>query len=573
MKKIIPLLAAVTITMASTSFAQTWTSTAGGTWTTGTNWSTTPTAPANDGTAAILFNSAPVTLTSSIDTPYSISSLTFGSSAGNWTLSGSALTIGSGGIVNNLSATSATTISAPITIGASQTWDTGSAAGNNRIITLSGAITGTSDKTIIVSGVQSATGYRNFTLTGNSSGTLASNFQVDAGGRLVFGAAAGTLGTGTVTINTGGMVGGGSGSHVIDNNFVLAGGTVGALGFGGGGVQNGNVNITANSFVNMTNGSDGIVLGGGASSLVSGSGNLTQNHDSGTTTRKTYIGNTGSSVNNTNTGTYTINAGVLLLQKADNTVAWGGNIIINNGGMLQFNDFRENQIADTATVTINEGGIWNMSHGGSQNHEKITALVVNTTGTAFTNDTSAGGSRIVLGSAAAGGGTAGIFVTSGGSLTGTGIVNKFTTIDGGVLSAGDSSIESLDFSLGLNVTSLTAGNLLFTLGADTTAGTTYDTFGITGGLNIGTSLLGFNSFTFATTGGFGAGTTYNLFTSDALTGTLNAADLTGIIGGFNSTLSISGNNVLLTVVPEPATWALLAGSLTTLVVFRRRRRA
>ena len=46
------------------------------------------------------------------------------------------------------------------------------------------------------------------------------------------------------------------------------------------------------------------------------------------------------------------------------------------------------------------------------------------------------------------------------------------------------------------------------------------------------------------------------------------------LGGFGASyLSVVGNDVLLTIAaPEPSTWALLAFGLTTMVVFRRRRR-
>jgi len=36
---------------------------------------------------------------------------------------------------------------------------------------------------------------------------------------------------------------------------------------------------------------------------------------------------------------------------------------------------------------------------------------------------------------------------------------------------------------------------------------------------------------------------------------------------------IALDNISVSAVPEPTTWALLAGSLTTLVLFRRRRSA
>ena len=561
--------------------AQIWNATGGGNWSDGLNWSTTPTAPVNDGTAAITFNSDPATDTSTVDTSYSIQSLTFGNSAGPWTINnsgGATLTIGAGGIINNAAPPSGgiITLSVPIEIGSSQTWNPGTFNGVNRQITVSGTITGTADKTITVSGAQAATLYRKFVISGNNSSTYAGNWTVGSGGRLGL-ASSGTasFGTGTITVNSGGLLGGEGGSATITNAVTLSGGALGATGDGNGGLISGNINITADSFMNMTRGSDGITLASGVSSTITGSGNLTQNIDSGTTTRTTYIGNVSSSVSNTNTGTLTINAGRVMLQKADDTVAWGGNIVINSGGQLLYNAFRENLIADTATVTINSGGSMNLTHDATQQlHEKITGLVVNASVDAFINDTGGGTTaRIILGTGTSGTGTGGIFVNSTGFISGSGgTVNKATTIQGGNLFAGtEGTASSLVFSQGLTFGSgLAVGSLKFDLGADTTAGTTFDTISITNGFNIGTALVNFNNFAFNALAGFGAGT-YTLFSSDvAITGTLGAS-LSGTVNGLDSTLSFSGNNLVLTVVPEPSTAALLGLGLAGLAYLRRRK--
>ena len=554
--------ALVVLSTAVPAHAQQWTSSAGGNWTTPANWDSDPASPANDGTADITFNTLPATLTSVVDVPYSINSLTFGPASGNWALSGSVLTIGSGGILNNLTAGNEITISAPITLGDSQAWNTGSSAGTNRSILLSGAITGTADKTITISGPQSLTNYRRFVVgisTSNNSATLASPINIEAGGRLANGVGTTNgLGTGIITISAGGMVGGTSGASNWANNMILDGGMIGALGDGGGGTHNGNLEILLDSLVNMTRGSDGVVIGGGASSLISGAGNLTQSVDSGITTRTTYLGNTGSAINNTNTGTLTINAGQVQLQKADNIVAWGGNIVINSGGILKFNDFRENQIADIATVTINQGGIWNLSHGGSLNHEKITGLVVNTTAVAFTNDTSAGGARIVLGTGNSSAGPAGIFVNSTGSLSGVGTVNKRTILGAGVLAPGNGGVGALSFSASLVFgADLAANSLAFDLGAPTTAGTTYDTI-VTDNLDLGGGALNFASFQFTDAGGLAVGSYTLVSSSIPITNSLGAP-LSGPIGALNGTLSISGNNLILTVTSGGSnpydTWA------------------
>ena len=95
---------------------------------------------------------------------------------------------------------------------------------------------------------------------------------------------------------------------------------------------------------------------------------------------------------------------------------------------------------------------------------------------------------------------------------------------------------------------------------------------LSGGLNIGAGVLNFDDFSFTAGTGFNEGI-YKLFGGTiAPTGTLGSS-LIGTISGKSSTISLSGNDVLLTVVPEPTTWGLLAFSLTTVMVLRRRRRS
>lgn len=62
-----------------------------------------------------------------------------------------------------------------------------------------------------------------------------------------------------------------------------------------------------------------------------------------------------------------------------------------------------------------------------------------------------------------------------------------------------------------------------------------------------------------------AGTTPEYFTFNTLAA--------GYLTSSAATRSVRFDTVNLSVIPEPTTWALLAGSLTTMMVFRRRRRA
>src|SRR5438445_7179077 len=80
--------------------AQTWTGLgANSNVSTASNW--TPVGmPTNDGTANLVFSGA-TRLTPNIDLPWSVNAVSFGASAGTFTVGGNALTIGAGGVTDN----------------------------------------------------------------------------------------------------------------------------------------------------------------------------------------------------------------------------------------------------------------------------------------------------------------------------------------------------------------------------------------------------------------------------------------------------------------------------------------
>ncbi len=79
----------------------------------------------------------------------------------------------------------------------------------------------------------------------------------------------------------------------------------------------------------------------------------------------------------------------------------------------------------------------------------------------------------------------------------------------------------------------------------------------------------FSDFHFSWTGGFGPGT-YTLVNAQSITGL--GSDTSGTIDGMPATLSVSNNELLLTVVPEPSTAALLAAGAVGLIGWAWRRR-
>ena len=171
--------------------------------------------------------------------------------------------------------------------------------------------------------------------------------------------------------------------------------------------------------------------------------------------------------------------------------------------------------------------------------------------------TVSGGTLVVNGDMS--GATGAVSVASGATLGGSGTVGGATTVSG-ILSPGTSP-GTLTFADDLDISA--AEDLIFELG------TSSDQVVLSSGtLTIGSGVIGFSDFTFSDAGGL-AEQAYVLFDTDSLSGTLDAGDLTGSVGSYSGRLSIEGTDVVLTLVPEPATMALL--SLGGLALLRRRR--
>jgi len=112
-----------------------------------------------------------------------------------------------------------------------------------------------------------------------------------------------------------------------------------------------------------------------------------------------------------------------------------------------------------------------------------------------------------------------------------------------------------------------SSRLLFELGS---IGTSDLVTIASGTLAIGSGLLDFSDFNFTAIDGFSEGT-YTLFSANAITGSLGSAT-TGAIGSYTGTLELSGNQIQLVVVPEPAavTLAGLGVAAAAWTICRRR---
>jgi hypothetical protein len=100
-----------------------------------------------------------------------------------------------------------------------------------------------------------------------------------------------------------------------------------------------------------------------------------------------------------------------------------------------------------------------------------------------------------------------------------------------------------------------------------------DVITLTGGaFSIGTGLLAFDDFVFSDAGGLTTGTFTLLDSNTPIVGQLDLAHLSGTIGNFTGTLGFANNgqDVVLTVVPEPNTGVLLLAAAVGLAGWRRK---
>ncbi len=151
-------------------------------------------------------------------------------------------------------------------------------------------------------------------------------------------------------------------------------------------------------------------------------------------------------------------------------------------------------------------------------------------------------------------------VNSGGTVGGTGNLASVTVNAGGNLAPGD-SLGTLSVS----------GSLILSAGA--VMDYELDTPSTSSMINAGSLALNgqqFTDFNFTWSGNFGQGT-YPLIAFLSSSGSLGANTI-GTIDGFPATLAVQGNDLVVTVVPEPLTAALLAAGVLGLIGWAWRKR-
>jgi fibronectin-binding autotransporter adhesin len=390
---------------------------------------------------------------------------------------------------------------------------------------------------------------------------------------------AGSLGTGTFTIN------GGSFYHTQGNGRTQAvnaviGGNFTAFFASGGGLTLGNTAGTrtvsiGNAVRTITVGvnSDGTGANAllGFQSVTNGPGGGIIKEGEG------YMRLQGSGFN----GSVTANAGTIEITGTMGVASY----VMNSG--TTWRNTSNNAIPAGGTMVLNDALLMNGNTGANRNSQ-FAVLQVSGTSTVFL------GSGLTVQST--GSTSSGFNVRDGGILGGNGTLRTTAdaTFAAGVATINDTPIDSaITLSAGgsirpgtVNSLNSTIGDLAFgsltwngeasaiaQMAFNLSGASSSDQLSLSGALTKGTGsnfvfdFLGFNAISPAN---------YTLMTFASQTGfVVGDFSATGITfdPGFSGSFALSGTSLQYVVIPEPSTWALVAIGLTTMVVFRRRRSA
>jgi fibronectin-binding autotransporter adhesin len=365
-----------------------------------------------------------------------------------------------------------------------------------------------------------------------------------------------TINNGTLRIGNGGTTGSYTGDTVINggslafarSNAYTHGGTISGVG-GVSKVNDGVATVTGdNDYSGNTALFGGVLVADHANAL--GTGNIVFNAAGGGGTLR-----------------YTANSA---------GTDWAERIVTSNAAIRLDTSGNDVNLAgaidstNTAGLTKSGGGV--LTLGGTNTYTGATTV---SAGTLLINGSTASGSTVTVGAS--------------GTLGGSGTVGGATTISGTHSPGTSPGIQTFEDGLTYNTGSTFVWELIGNTvagrgtnfdGVDVTGGTLTIATGVTTDLvfdGTGSTVLWSDSFwdtdqswlVFDNAGVPSiAGLPSITLTNDSL-----GASLTSIRSLASFSWDVQGNDVLLNyaAIPEPSTWALLAGSLTALMVFRRRR--
>lgn len=481
----------------------TWTGNAGnGNWSQSANWNAPATPALGD---SLIFNNA--AQTSQTATTVSLNTITWGSSAGAFTVTGGTVTLNQsgGGLVN--SGTLTQTLGSNVTFSSTaQTIDHGTG-----VISVGGPGAAVAINTSLVFNGSGTTGF-----TGNITYGTAPTLTVNAG---------------TVTFHSGIGETGGS------RSMIKAG--AGRLELLGSNSFSGNFTLAAGTVVAGSN----TAFGTGSFNLSSGGATVGTLESLGGADR-TFVNNV--------TLQRTLNVqGGGVLTFSGSTGSFGSSPIINiaAGTTLRVNN------ALTGSSIVNKNGAGKLVLGGENSFSGN--LSVNEGELELTN------------TAGAGAGTGNLTIASGAMLSGTGRLANGSVLIGGTLSPGGNADGTLNFALTNKVTfqstsvlALQGGDLLsFTTLGDWIAVTLGAKIDLSGeGWNVGWNTFASNISTLPA----GIGTNWTLTTASA-----NAGFALDNLQAFR--VNGNELQLNLSAIPEPSTTGLALAGLVGAIVFLRRK--
>jgi|SRR5882724_5838213 len=314
--------------------------------------------------------------------------------------------------------------------------------------------------------------------------------------------------------------------------------------------------LTAPAYTIGTTGGNGIALSSGGTiqiaSTFSGS-NITETINA----PLTGFG----SINTNNTYTFANNSAAA----NNNTLVLGGSITSsNNGG-------HSTAITFTGVGNGSASGIISGSGGGLSVLKSGSGAWTFTGNNSYTGGTTVSAGTLFANNATSSTGTAAVTVNGTGTLGGSGKITGAVNVSasGATINAGGTADAIGTLSTGALTLSSSS-----VFSVDMTS-TTADQLAVTGAVNITAASLQLN---IPTNTVFAAGQSFTLINNDladAISGTFsNAPTGTDLINGYLWTVTYaggSGNDFVITAVPEPSTWLAAALALGAIVWTQRKR--